>query len=283
MARKKNQARGLFGNFINIFFLLVMSVVFALPIIFMISRSFMSIDELFLIPPLVFSRNPSMQNYLDLINIMNNTWVPFSRYIFNTVFVTSVGTFLHIIVASLAAYVLAKHKFPGSKLFFAIIIMALMFAQQVTMIPNYLIMSKLGFIDTFLSLIVPAIGLPLGLFLMKQFMEQIPNSLLESAKIDGANELRVFFQIAMPMVKPAWLTLMIISVQQLWNLDGRNFIFTEQLKMLPTAFQQINLGGIARTGVSAVTGVFMLGVPVVIFIFNQRRMIETMAKSGLKE
>jgi len=283
MAGNKSHARSIIGNIISFSFLLLMSSVFALPIVFMISRSFMPLDELFRIPPLVFSRNPTIQNYIDLVNIMNNSWVPFSRYIFNTVFVTAAGTFFHIIIASLAAYVLAKHKFPGANLFFTIVILALMFAPQVTMIPNYLIMAKLGFIDTHLSLIIPAIGLPLGLFLMKQFMEQIPVALLESARIDGAGEINIFFRIAMPMVKPAWLTLMIISVQQLWNLDGRNFIFSEQLKMLPIAFQQIALGGVARAGVGAVTGIFMLAVPVTVFVLNQSKMIQTMATSGIKE
>lgn len=280
---KIKKARGVFGNFTNMLFLIVMAVIFAMPFVFLISRSMMAMDELLRFPPLFFPRNPTIQNFTDLANLMADSWVPYSRYIFNTFFVTVAGTFGHIMVASLAAYVLAKHKFPGQKLFFNIIILALMFAPQVTQIPNYLIMSKIGLIDTYGALILPAIGLPVGLFLMKQFMEQLPDSVLESAKIDGASELRTFVTIAMPMVKPAWLTLMIISVQQLWNLDGRTFIFTEKLKMLPVAFQQIGMAGIARTGVNSVTVILMLSIPVLVFLFNQSKMIETMATSGLKE
>jgi len=280
---KIKKARGIFGNFTNLLFLIAMAMIFAMPFIFLISRSLMAMDELLRFPPLFFPRNPTLQNFTDLANMMADSWVPYSRYIFNTLFVTVAGTFGHIMVASLAAYVLAKHHFPGQKLFFNIIILALMFAPQVTQIPNYLIMSKIGLIDTYGALILPAIGLPVGLFLMKQFMEQLPDSVLESAKIDGASELRTFVVIAMPMVKPAWLTLMIISVQQLWNLDGRTFIFTEKLKMLPVAFQQIGMAGIARTGVNSVTVILMLSIPVLVFLFNQSKMIETMASSGLKE
>jgi ABC-type glycerol-3-phosphate transport system permease component len=281
--RKRKPNRGVFGSFLNIFFLSTMALIFILPIIFMISRALMPLDELFLVPPRFIVRNPTLENFRDLANLMANSWVPFVRYIFNTVLITVVGTVGHVFIASLAAYVLAKHHFPGRNVFFSIVILSLMFAPQVTMIPNYLIMSKIRFVDTYLSLIVPAFAFPLGLFLMKQFMEQIPDSLLESAKIDGAGEIRVFLSIAMPSVRPAWLTLIIISVQQLWNLDGRNFIFTEELKTLPLAFQQIALAGIARAGVGSVVVLVMLAVPVVVFVLNQSRMIETMAASGIKE
>lgn len=275
--------RGIFGNFLNVFFLVAMAVVFVLPLVFMVSRALMPLDEIFLVPPRFFVRNPTLQNFRDLGNLMANSWVPYVRYIFNTVLITVVGTVGHVFIASLAAFVLAKHKFPGRNAFFTVVIFSLMFAPQVTMIPNYLIMSKIGFVDTYLSLIVPAFAFPLGLFLMKQFMEQIHDSLLDSAKIDGAGEIRTFLQIAMPTVRPAWLTLIIISVQQLWNLDGRNFIFSEELKTLPLAFQQIALAGIARAGVGSVVVLVMLAVPVIVFVLNQSRMIETMAASGIKE
>ncbi|MBN2510064.1 MAG: carbohydrate ABC transporter permease [Spirochaetales bacterium] len=281
MAQK--HARGVFGNLSNLVFLLLMAGIFMFPLVFIIARAFMPLDELLRFPPLFFPRNPTFQNFVDLANLMAGSWVPFGRYIFNTVFITVVGSFGHIMVASLAAYVLAKHKFPGATAMFTIVIFSLMFAPQVTMIPNYLILTRLRFIDTYWALIIPAFALPIGLFLMKQFMEQLHDSLLESAKIDGANELTIFMVIAMPMVKPAWLTLMIISVQQMWNMDGRSYIFTEQYKMLPIAFQQIVQGGIARTGPAAVNVLVMLIVPLTVFLINQARMVETMATSGLKE
>ena len=218
--------------------------------------------------------------------MMGESWVPFSRYFFNTIFVTVTGTVGHVIVASMAAFVLAKHKFPGRNLFFSTVILALMFSYHVTGIPNYLIMSRLNWIDTYLALIVPYFSYPLGLFLMKQFMEQIPDSLLESARIDGAGEFRIFWQIVMPSVKPAWLTLIIFIFQQLWGLQGGVYIYSEQLKTLSYAFNQILMGGaitIARAGVGGAVGLVMMIPPVVLFIITQSNIMETMATSGIKE
>ena len=209
--------------------------------------------------------------------------MPFSRYIFNTVFITIVGTLGHLFVASLCAYALAKHKFPGRNVIFWIIVTALMFSTQVTAIPNYLIMTKIGWLDKYLSLIVPAIAKPLGLFLMKQFMEQIPDSLLEAARIDGAKEVTVFWKIAMPQVKPAWLTLIIFCFQDLWNLQGSNYIFSEELKTLPYALSQISAAGISRAGATSAVAVIMMAVPIIIFVISQSNIIETMASSGIKE
>lgn len=163
---------------------------------------------------------------------MGKSWVTFSRYIFNTVFITVVGTFGHLIIASMGAFVLAKYDFPGSKLFFNIVVTALMFNGYVTAIPNYLIISKLGWIDTYWAIIIPAFAAPMGLFLMKQFMEGIPMSLVEAAKIDGASQWRIFINIVMPNVKPAWLTLIIFSVQNLWNNKAATFIYSEEKRHL---------------------------------------------------
>ncbi|MBR5356188.1 MAG: carbohydrate ABC transporter permease, partial [Lachnospiraceae bacterium] len=166
---------------------------------------------------------------------------------------------------------------------FWIIVTALMFSTQVTAIPNYLIMTKIGWLDKYLSLIVPAIAKPLGLFLMKQFMEQIPDSLLEAARIDGAREVTVFWKIAMPQVKPAWLTLIIFCFQDLWNLQGSNYIFSEELKTLPYALSQISAAGISRAGATSAVAVIMMAVPIIIFVISQSNIIETMASSGIKE
>ncbi|MBQ3890214.1 MAG: carbohydrate ABC transporter permease, partial [Lachnospiraceae bacterium] len=135
----------------------------------------------------------------------------------------------------------------------------------------------------YLSLIVPAIAKPLGLFLMKQFMEQIPDSLLEAARIDGAKEVTVFWKIAMPQVKPAWLTLIIFCFQDLWNLQGSNYIFSEELKTLPYALSQISAAGISRAGATSAVAVIMMAVPIIIFVISQSNIIETMASSGIKE
>lgn len=279
--RKPNRSRG--GD-VGIYLILILfGAFFAYPLIFAINNAFKPLDEIFLFPPKLFVQKPTLDNFQDLFVIMGKSWVPFSRYIFNTVFITAAGTIGHLIIASMGAFVLAKYKFPGSKLFFQLVILALMFSTYVTAIPNYLIMTKLHWVDTYLAVIIPAFASPMGLFLMKQFMEGIPDSLIEAAKIDGAKEGAVFMRVVMPMVKPAWLTLIIFSIQNLWNNKASNFIYSEELKTLPYALQQIINGGVARAGVGAAVSLFMMIVPVGIFIFAQSNIIETMATSGIKD
>ncbi len=279
--RKPNRSLG--GDTALLLFLIPVSIFMVLPLVYAISNAFKPMHEIFLFPPRFFVMNPTLDNFVDLFILLANSWVPFSRNLFNTLFITAAATAGHIIAASMAAYVLAKHKFPGRELIFNTVVLALMFSTYVTGIPNYITMAKLGWVDTYLAVIIPAIGYPLGLFLMKQFMEQIPDSTLESARIDGAREINTFWRIVMPSVKPAWLTLLVLSVQTLWNTQGGIFIYSEQLKTLSYALQQVLLGGIARAGVGAAITVFMMSVPIIIFIVTQSNIIETMTSSGLKE
>jgi ABC-type glycerol-3-phosphate transport system permease component len=225
---KRSLNRSFGGDAFIIFILTLFGLFFAYPLVYAINNAFKPLNEIFLFPPKLFVRQPTLNNFQDLFIIMSKSWVPFSRYIFNTVFITAVGTGGHIIIASMGAYVISKYKFPGNKLFFALVITTLMFSGYVTSIPNYLIMTKLGWVDTYLSVIVPAFAMPMGFFLLKQFIDTIPNTLLEAAKVDGAKDWRIFVQIVMPMIKPAWLTVMIFSVQNLWNARASNFIYSEQ-------------------------------------------------------
>lgn len=272
-----------FGGDMLIFVVLLAGAAFsALPLIYIVSNAFKPLNELFLFPPQFFVRNPTLDNFKDLLIIMADSWIPFSRYLFNTLLITIVGTGGHVIFASMAAFVLAKHQFRGRKLFFTLVVFSLMFSQEVVAIPKYLTMTYLGWIDHYAAIILPAWAMSLGLFLMKQFIDaMIPDTLLEAARLDGASELRIFWQIVMPIVKPAWLTLTIYSFQELWRRFGGEFIYSEQLKTLPYAFNQIISGGIAWAGVSSAVALVMMGVPIIIFIINQSKVVETMATSGL--
>ncbi|MNZ76315.1 L-arabinose transport system permease protein AraQ [compost metagenome] len=255
----------------------------ALPLIYAVNNAFKPLDELFIFPPRFFVNNPTLDNFYDLLALMGNSWVPLSRYIANTLLITIVGTAGHILLASAAAYPLAKYRFLGSKTLFSIVVLSLMFSPHVTAIPNYMVMSWLGWINSHASIIVPSLAFPLGLFLMKQFMEQIPDALLEAAKIDGANEYRIYWSIVMPNVKPAWLTLMILQFPMLWGTDGGSFIYSENLKTLHYALGQITLGGIARAGVGAAVALILMVVPISLFIISQSSVIQTMATSGMKD
>jgi len=275
--------RSLAGNAM-IFTMLAFGAVFmALPMVYAVNNAFKPLDEIFLFPPRFLVRNPTLDNFQDLMNLMANSWVPFSRYFFNTMLIAVLGTLGHIVLASMAAYPLAKHKFPGAKLIFSAIVLSLMFAGEVTAIPNYMIMSWLGLVNNYAAVIVPAFVFPLGLFLMKQFMENIPDAILESARMDGASEFQILWKIVMPSVTPAWLTLILFCFQNLWGTTGGVFIYDENLKTLPYAFSQILAGGIARTGVAAAVALVMMIVPITIFIVTQSRVIETMTSSGLKD
>ena len=279
--RKPNRSVG--GDIGIYIFLALCSAMMVFPLFFAICNALKPLDEVLKNPPTVFPRNPTFDNFTDLLITMSQGWVPLSRYIWNTVFITVVGTVGHVVLASMAAYVLAKYRFPGGQLFFRLAVVALMFSPYVTGIPNYLIMCKLHMVDTYWSLILPAIGGSLGLFLMKQFMDGFPMSLVEAAKIDGAHEMLIFWKLVMPNVKPAWLTISIFSIQNLWNNAQVQYIYTESKKMLRYALDQVALGGIARTGQQNAVIVFTMAVPIVFFIFSQSQIMETMATSGLKD
>ena len=255
-----------------------------LPMLYVIMQSLKPLDELWMFPPRFFVVHPTFSNFGDLFSLMSDSWVPFSRYIFNTVFITVVGTFLYVFVASLAAYSLSKLRFPGRNFMFAMIVTSLMFHSTVNQVAHFIILSTLGWVDTFLAIIVPMLATPLGLYLIKQFMESsVPDSVLESARLDGASELRIYWTIAMPMVKPAVLTLIVQTVQGLWNTGASIYIHSEQLKSFNYAIQQIVAGGVARAGAGAAATVVMMLVPIAVFIFNQSKIVETMGASGMKD
>ena len=264
-------------------FLVVCAIIMVIPLYYAIIQSIKPISELYIFPPRMYVTNPTIDNYADLFRLMSTSWVPFSRYIFNTVMITFVGTFGHIILASMAAYPLAKYRFPFSDAFAKLVRFALMFNATVLTIPTYIVMARLGWIDTYWSLIVPAFGSSLGLYLMQNFMADLADAIFEAAKIDGAKEGRIFWKIVMPNVKSGWLTLMIFSVQTLWNTNNTMYIYSEELKTLPYAINQISSGGYARAGAAAAAVVIMMLVPIAVFIFSQSNVIETMAKSGIKE
>ena len=279
-ARVNRSRAGTIGMFLV---MLIFAVIMALPMVLIIGNAFKPLDELWIFPPKLFPQNWTLNNFRDMFTCMSESWVPFFRYIFNTVFITVAGTLGHIVLASMAAFTFAKKKFPGSNFIFQIIVFSLMFNGAVLSIPSYLIMAKLGWIDTHAALIVPAFASSLGLYLMKQFMEPFPDALLEAARIDGASQWFIFWRIVMPNVKPAWLTLMLLCVQNLWGIGSSYFIYKEELKTLAYALNQILSAGIARAGVGAAVTVFMMAVPILIFVFSQSNVIETMSTSGMKD
>ena len=278
--RRRNRSIG--GDAILIVVLGFFGIFSLFPLLYTLTSAFKPFSEIFMYPPKLTVENPTLDNFLDLGTIIEDFTVPMSRYIFNTLVITGLGTFGTVLLGSLAAYPLAKFEFPGSKVMSNIIVYALMFSTSVTAIPNYLIMSSLHIVDTYWAVILPAVGGTLGLYLMKNFMVQVPDDMIEAAKIDGSSEIGIFFKVVMPLCKPAWITLIILSFQQMWGTTGGVFIYSEELKPLSYVLSQLVSGGISRTGVASAVSLLMLIVPIGVFVFSQSNVIETMATSGIK-
>ena len=272
------------GDFGITFMLTLLGLFMFIPMYYVVIQSLKPLDELFMFPPRFYVIKPTLENFSDLFLLMGDSWVPFSRYIFDTVFTTFCGTVGNLITASMAAYSLSKLRFPGRNMIFQVIVMSLMFHSTVNAVTHFIILSAFGWIDTYLSIIVPSMATTMGLYLMKQFMEtSVPDTVLESARLDGASEFRIFLTIAMPMVKPAWLTLIIECFKGLWNAGASAYIHSEELKSINYAIQQILTGGIARSGAGAAATVIMMLVPIRVFVLSQSQIIETMGSSGMKD
>lgn len=212
--------RSIGGNIAVFFVLLVLALFTALPVIYSIINALKPINELFYYPPRFFVERPTLDNFAELLRLQGFSFVPFERYVFNSVFVSVFTTTAYILLASLAAYPMAKHRYFGKVLIGQLIVWAILFRPEVTAIPQYVVMSKLKLVNTYGAVIFPTLAGSFGVFLMRQFMHSIPDEILEAAKIDGAGQLRVWSRIVMPLARPAWLTLMIFTFQGIWNTTG---------------------------------------------------------------
>ena len=266
------------------FVLIILGIFMFLPMYYVVIQSLKPLDELWMFTPRFYVAKPTINNFKDLFTLMSGGLVPFSRYIFNTVFTSVAGTIGNLLFSSMAAYAMAKIAFPGGKAMFKLVRTSLMFHKTVTAVTCFILMSTFKIIDTYWAIIIPAWGTTIGLYLIKQFMESnVTDAVLESARLDGASEFKTFWVIAMPMVKPGWLTLIVYSFQDLWNQGASMYIHSEQLKSLNYAIQQITAGGIKRAGASAASLVVMMLVPIMVFVITQSNIIETMGSSGMKD
>lgn len=271
------------GNFFYTLFLVIFGLYSVLPMYYCIITSFKPLDELLVFPPRFYVVSPTTSNYLTLPSLLDNLAVPLSRYAFNSIFISVVTTFFHVLVASAAAYVLSKTNIKGKNIIFMVVQMSLLYNAYTLEIPRYLIYSSLGMIDTYWVYILPAIPSSMGVFLMKQFMDtNVPDPLIEAARIDGAGSFRTFWQIAMPNVKPAWLTLTLFSFRDLWSIMPSGTVFSEEIKTLPFAASTIASSGITRQGCAMAVTVIMMIPPILVYLISQRSVTQTMSSSGIK-
>ena len=264
-------------------FLIALGVFMALPMVYIITSAFKPLEEIFLFPPKLYAMHPTLENFSSMTRIVSNLWVPFSRYMFNSIIVSVIGTLGYLIIATMAAYPLAKCDFPGKKPLNSLITTALMFTAAVTALPKYIVMSVLGLIDSYYALILPTFAGTMGVFLCVQFLETLPGSLIEAGKVDGAGDYRIFFQLVIPNIRPVIFTILIFQFQTVWNQTSGDYIYSEELKTLPMVLSQIATAGISRAGVGSAAALLLIIPPILIFVLSQSNVMETMAHSGLKE
>jgi len=281
--KRRKIGRSRAGNIVLYLVLIMLGVVFAFPIFFMVNNAFKPIHELMQFPPLIMVRNPTFDSFRMLAMLMNQTLVPMSRYMFNTFMFVIVGTFGQLIIGCMAAYPLAKFDFAGDKAINQLLVIALLFTTTILVVPQFLIMNFLGIIDTYLAIILPGLGTTLGVYLMRNFMVSVPSSLIEAAYVDGAGDFYILWRIIIPAVKPAVITMFILSFSAFWGVSGTGVLYTETLKPFAAALSQITTGALVRVGPSMVASLILFVIPLALFIFMQTRMVETMASSGLKE
>ncbi len=271
---------GTFGIFV---FLAIVCFVMIVPLLYSIMQSLKPIDEIFIYPPKFYVQRPTIENFKQVFVLSGNLSVPFTRYLFNSIFITIFGTVLILFVASLAGYALAKARFKGVNAIYTFVVLALLFRPEVLAIQVYYIVAKLGIIDTYWALLLTPLGGTMSVFLIRQYViSAIPDATLEAARIDGADEFKIFRSIVLPGIKPAMMTVTIFTFQAMWNSAGKQYIFSEELKELPTVLSTIAAGGIARAGAAAAVSVITMIPPIAVFLWSQRSVMETMTHSGLK-
>ena len=275
-------SRSAAGNATVIIFLLIFGMFMILPLYYMVVRALKPTSELFYFPPKFYVIKPTLRNFLSLIKLQAQSDVPFERYLFNSVFVTVISTVGYVRLASMAAYALSKHKFPLKNTITKSVVFAILFRPEVTSVPLYILMVKAHIIDNYWALILPTMSGSFGVFLLQQFLDNVPNEMIEAARIDGASEFVIYRKLIMPMLKPAWMTVVIFTFISIWNTTAAQFIYSEDMKMLPAMLSSLSTAGVTRTGVAAAVGVLMMFPSVVIFLLSQNSIVETMAHSGLK-
>jgi len=272
---------------VRLAFVTVYALLSGAPIVYIVNTRFKPVSELFVFPPTFLVRNPSLHNFYDLLFAMKLSVVPFSRYLFNSVVVTAITVLAAVWISMMGAYSLSRMRFPGKEWLFGFIIISLMFSPEAVKITRYLVVTKLGLMNTYAGHILPHLAIPVCIFLIKQFMDQIPEALSEAAKIDGAGEWKIFTSVIIPNIRPAIGTAAILTFQTVWvDTETSMYYMTEEsLKTLPYFIQTLT-GGlstvVARQGASAAAGLLLFIPNLIIFVILQKSMINTLVNSGIK-
>lgn len=266
--------------------LVPISVFMILPLVYVIGQAFKPLSELFLFPPRFIVSNPTLDNFARLFRTASGTGVPMTRYLFNSLVVTSITIFATLLITLMTGYALSKKKFKLKKALFQINQTALMFVATAVAIPRYLVVTGLGMTNSFAAHIIPYLAMPVGLFLVKQFIDQIPNELIDAARVDGASDWQIYRKIVVPLIKPAIATIMILSFQSVWNSADTSATYINADVKKTFAFYMgtltTNTNAVAGQGMAAAASLIMFLPNLVIFIIMQSKVMDTMAHSGIK-
>jgi ABC-type glycerol-3-phosphate transport system permease component len=271
---------------IKFFIILIPLAIFMiLPVVYIINQAFKPLDELYRFPPTLIVEKPTMRNFQALWNLSSNTGVPMMRYFLNSLVITVLTVLFSIILTAMSAYALSKKKFRLKEWVFKVNQAALMFVPTAVMVPRYLVIVQLGLNNNFFVHILPLLAMPVGLFLVKQFVDQVPDSLLDAARVDGAGELRLMFQIVFPQITPALATVGILAFQMVWGATESSnlYVVDEPLKSFAYYLSTFSIGNNpALAGVGAAAALVMFLPNLIIFIAMQSRVMNTMSHSGIK-
>lgn len=270
---------------VYIFMILVVAFT-SMPLIYLISTAFKPIDELFVFPPVFITRRPTLDNFKELFTALTSSTVPFTRYLFNSLFVTTCQVFGSLLVCSMAAFAITKLKMPFAKAIFNVIVASLMIAPPASAIINYIIINKLGWINTYWALIIPKLATPYYFFLLKQCFQDLPNELIEAARVDGCVHWQIYTKIVVPLSAPALATVVVFSFVGSWNdfYTALIYINDQALKTLPLALQMLQggAGQVARQGAFGAAALLTTAPTIIIFVCLQSKVVKTMAYSGIK-
>jgi len=266
--------------------LLPIATFMILPLIFIFNHAFKPFEELFAYPPRFFVSRPTLANFTNLFAVTGSSGIPMSRYLFNSIVVTILVILVSVLISTMAGYALSKLHFKGKRAINEINTIALMFVGVAVTIPRYLVIEKLGLIDNFFIHVLPYLAIPVGLFLVKQFIDQIPGELIDAARVDGANDWQIYRKIVVPLIKPAIATIMILSFQSVWNSADTSATYINADVKKTFAFYMgtltTNTNAVAGQGMAAAASLIMFLPNLVIFIIMQSKVMDTMAHSGIK-
>lgn len=284
---KINPTRYSLGQLPYFAVLIPLALLYILPVLYIVSTAFKPLGELFAFPPRFFALRPTFDNFRDLAAAFGHSNVPFARYLLNSLLSTFLTVAASLVISLYAGYTLAKKRFRMKALLTTINTMAMMFVPVAVTIPRYLVMKELCVLNTFSALILPLIAMPVGLFLLTQFISDVPDALIEAARIDGATDHQIVSKVIAPIVRPALATVAILAFQSAWNAvePSGTFVDDEMLRTFPFYLSSLASGqgnSVAGSGMVAAASLITFLPNLIIFILMQRKVLNTMAHSGIK-